>query len=504
MKHRLTVGQKLAANFGVVFALTGILTYSSIYTAGHLGGLLNVEVNQNARIVDLTDSVKLRLRDMKDFSRLAQFAYVSEHVLEVNSSNSHNAKNLGSCSTCHVFGSKDENRDGFSKIAQQAATDADQLLALVKSEEARSAVTSIRDGVQEWQRLFDRYLDLVSTGNFADAHGLVREDMVGLLDRIDKAASQLEAEQAKLRASWKTAAVESVSRAKWITCFLLLLSLICGAALAITIRQINGLLRQFAANLKAGAVRVSEAAQEVQQAGDTLGRCATDQASSLEETAASSQEVVATAHQNAERSAKASELVHNVRQEMSETNMVLDQTRKAMDEIGESSARISKIIKVIDEIAFQTNLLALNAAVEAARAGEAGMGFAVVADEVRGLAQRCATAARDTANLIEESIARSHHGKERLDQLTSHIGAIAARTEAVTSLAQEVQAGSQEQEKAMQEIGVALMRMQSSTEKEAANAQQNAETGERLTTESAQLREIVDRLEALVGAQARR
>lgn len=504
MNHRFTVGQKLAANFGVLFALTGILTLSSVYTERHLGGLLNTEVNQNARIVDLTDSVKLRIRDMKDFSTSAQFAYLTEHVLEVNSSRSHNAKSLGSCATCHVFGTKAENRDGFSKISQQAAADADQLLGLVETEAARSAVKSIRDGIQEWQRQFDRYLDLVSAGNFADGHELVKGDMDVLVDRVDAAANQLQAEQTKLRAASKTSASNSVALARGITCFLLLLSLICGAVLAITIRHISRLLRQFASHLKAGADRVSGAAQQVRQAGDSLGRCASDQASSLEETAASSQQVVATAHQNAERSAKSSELVQNVRKEMGATNAVLDQTMKAMNEIGESSARISKIIKVIDEIAFQTNLLALNAAVEAARAGEAGMGFAVVADEVRGLAQRCATAARDTANLIEESIARSHHGKERLDQLTSHIRAIAEGTEAVTALAQQVQAGTQEQERAMEEIGIALTRMHSSTETEAAHAQQNAETGERLNAESAQLQEMVEGLDALVGGESRR
>jgi methyl-accepting chemotaxis protein len=184
---------------------------------------------------------------------------------------------------------------------------------------------------------------------------------------------------------------------------------------------------------------------------------------------------------------------------MGQTSGVLDQTMQAMKEIGESSERISKIIKVIDEIAFQTNLLALNAAVEAARAGEAGMGFAVVADEVRALAQRCATAARDTASLIEESIGRSRQGKARLDELTSHIRSIAQGTEAVTALAEQVQTGSQEQEGAMQEIGGALIRMQSVTEKAAANALQSAETGERLSAESNALRGVVDGLDAFVG-----
>src|SRR6202011_3561146 len=96
----------------------------------------------------------------------------------------------------------------------------------------------------------------------------------------------------------------------------------------------------------------------------------------------------------------------------------------SMREIGASSGKISKIIKVIDEIAFQTNILALNAAVEAARAGEAGMGFAVVADEVRNLAQRCAQAAKDTAVLIEESITKSNDGKTKVDQVAMAIRAI--------------------------------------------------------------------------------
>ena len=92
-----------------------------------------------------------------------------------------------------------------------------------------------------------------------------------------------------------------------------------------------------------------------------------------------------------------------------------------MNEIGNSSNKIARIIKVIDEIAFQTNILALNAAVEAARAGEAGLGFAVVADEVRNLAQRCAQAARDTAGLIEDSISTSRDGHARLDQMAGNV-----------------------------------------------------------------------------------
>ena len=107
-----------------------------------------------------------------------------------------------------------------------------------------------------------------------------------------------------------------------------------------------------------------------------------------------------------------------------ESNRSLDEMVASMTAIQESSQKVSKIIKTIDEIAFQTNILALNAAVEAARAGEAGMGFAVVADEVRNLAQRAAQAARDTTGLIEESIARAQGGTTKVGEVADAIRGI--------------------------------------------------------------------------------
>ena len=160
---------------------------------------------------------------------------------------------------------------------------------------------------------------------------------------------------------------------------------------------------------------------------------------------------------------------------------------------------LSKIIRVIDEIAFQTNILALNAAVEAARAGEAGMGFAVVADEVRNLAQRSAQAAKDTAALIEESIAKSAEGKAKVDQVASAIHAITGDSAHVKTLVEEVNLSSQEQARGIDQISKAIVQMQNVTQTTAASAQESAAAAEELTAQSRTLQEIAERLTIMVG-----
>jgi methyl-accepting chemotaxis protein len=170
-----------------------------------------------------------------------------------------------------------------------------------------------------------------------------------------------------------------------------------------------------------------------------------------------------------------------------------------MQQINASSDKISKIIKVIDEIAFQTNILALNAAVEAARAGEAGMGFAVVADEVRNLAQRSAQAAKDTAGLIEESIATSREGSAKLEQVAGVIRAITESATQVKTLVDEVNMGSQEQSKGIDQIAKAVAQMDQVTQGTAASAEESASASEELSAQAQALNHIVSALGTLVG-----
>lgn len=181
------------------------------------------------------------------------------------------------------------------------------------------------------------------------------------------------------------------------------------------------------------------------------------------------------------------------------THQVLDGTVAAMTEINSSSDKISKINKVIDEIAFQTNILALNAAVEAARAGEAGMGFAVVADEVRNLAHRCSQAAKDTAELIEESITRSRDGKAKVDAVASAVRTIGEESEKVKAIVDEVSVGSQEQSRGIAQIGKAIMHMERMTQNAAATAEESASAAEELNAQSMALNDIARSLTAMVG-----
>jgi methyl-accepting chemotaxis protein/methyl-accepting chemotaxis protein-1 (serine sensor receptor) len=205
------------------------------------------------------------------------------------------------------------------------------------------------------------------------------------------------------------------------------------------------------------------------------------------------------ARKNSENARGAADLVAQSQQKFDRTKQSLDQMIAAIDQIHTQSGKISKIIKVIDEIAFQTNILALNAAVEAARAGEAGMGFAVVADEVRNLSQRCAQAAGDTAALIEESIARSAGGKAKVDDVVAAVRSITEESAKVKTLVEEVNLGGRQQALGIEQIAKGIQQIEQVTQANAANAEETAAAAVELNAQSDSLKGIVGRLTAMVG-----
>ena len=268
-------------------------------------------------------------------------------------------------------------------------------------------------------------------------------------------------------------------------------------------KQVSAPLRELARRLADGARQVASSAQEVSDSGQSLAEGSSRQAASLEETSASSEEISSMAQRSADDCRSTAELVTMSQKKFDETNHSLKELLMAMDEINASSGKVSKIIKIIDEIAFQTNILALNAAVEAARAGEAGKGFAVVADEVRNLAQRCAKAAQDSAEIVDESIQRSNLGKKKLDDVAVSIQAVTSESVKVKVYVDQINVASTEQTRGIGQIAKSISMMEKVTQGSAATAQESAAAAQELTVQSNLMNEIVSSLSLVVeGARA--
>jgi methyl-accepting chemotaxis protein/methyl-accepting chemotaxis protein-1 (serine sensor receptor) len=246
------------------------------------------------------------------------------------------------------------------------------------------------------------------------------------------------------------------------------------------------------------ADQVARAASEVSSASQTLAQGASEQAASLEEISASMEEITAMAKRNSENSNEATGMMGETATQVERSNSALQEMVSSMSAIKSSSEKVAKIIKTIDEIAFQTNILALNAAVEAARAGEAGMGFAVVADEVRNLAQRSAVAAKDTASLIEEAIANSNLGAEKLEHVAVSIRAITESAGKVRNLVDEVSESSKQQTLGINQTATAVTQVSQVTQTAAASAEESAAAAEELSAQSQNIRDLVRSLRVMV------
>lgn len=239
------------------------------------------------------------------------------------------------------------------------------------------------------------------------------------------------------------------------------------------------------------ATQVALGSRQVSDGSQTISQGATEQAAEIDQLTSTITEIASQASQNAHSANNANELVKAFKSDALAGNSQMEKMQKAMEEIKAASESISKIIKVIDDIAFQTNILALNAAVEAARAGIYGKGFAVVASEVRNLAARSAQAAKETTDLIENSIVIVGSGTKIADQTAVALQSIVSGVDKAAELVAQIAVASNEQVIGITQINNSVDEMMRVVQTNSATSQETAAASEELSNQAEMLREMV-------------
>jgi methyl-accepting chemotaxis protein len=326
-------------------------------------------------------------------------------------------------------------------------------------------------------------------------------------DSLDRLAPLFSQKIASIRASLRqlqdtldTDARSAQQRNQW----LVLTFSICGVVLGLAgafliIRSVNGPIRALTTRLTGGAEQTASASGQVTSASQSMAEGSSRQAAALEESSASLEEMAGMTRKNAENAQSAKTLANQTRVAADAGSVDMKEMKTAMSAIQASSTEVSKIIKTIDEIAFQTNLLALNAAVEAARAGEAGLGFAVVADEVRSLAQRSVQAARETAQKISDSTAKSEQGAKISEKVAKSLDEITAKARQVDELIAEIAVASQEQSQGIDQVSRAVSDMDRVTQANAATAEETSAAASELDNQTTQQKAIIRELIQMVN-----
>ena len=472
-----TIGKKLTISFVAILLVTVAVAASSLLSIGKLGGQLDQAMNSMPKKVALVGDIQSNVYKMRSCQRGVMLFAMHNLPEKVQS-----------------------NKEEFESRATSMSQLLDQVKPTLVTEQGQTAISAIEGELPDFEAYFEQVAGAAMAGDAKEALSIYNEHSSNALDIIEKNADALVAANKQVMQQATTVGAASVNAAWWTTSILLTIGLVIAPIALLMLGKTSKQLRSLASDLAEGAEQITSASSQVASSSQGLAQGASEQAATLEETSASSEEITSMTRKNAENSQSAATMMGEVDRSVTEGNRTVEQMVKSMREITSSSDKISKIIKVIDEIAFQTNILALNAAVEAARAGEAGMGFAVVADEVRNLAQRSAQAAKDTAALIEESINKSNEGSTKLQQVTAVIQAITDNATKVKTLVDEVSLGSQEQARGIEQISKAISQMDQVTQSTAANAEESASASEEMSAQAEALSHIVQQLRSLVGS----
>lgn len=470
-----TVGKRILGAFAITFAMILALLAFHVQQTAQSASRLDTVLNTYSAKLNIGSAIELATTEMQGDQRGLMLSYEA-----------------------HDLASAPNYIEGYAASGKKI----DKLLAafqpLASSDSEQSALQSVRESRATWAPGFQTLTQLCAAGQIEKAYALRNQNKI-ISAAMHSSAAAIVQEQ---RRSLKSAVDESAAATTW-SFWMSGLSILCSFALAALIlfivRQVNLDLRRTATSLNEGSQEIAAAATQVATLSNTLAQGASQQAALIEETSASSGEIDSMCRRSTQNSSSTAAMVAASNARCGEADLFLGELVAAMADITASSEQISRIIKIIEQIAFQTNILALNASVEAARAGEAGMGFAVVADEVRNLAQRSSQAAKDSAAFIEDSIVKSRVGMQKTDQVAGVIRLITGDSATMKKLVDEIHLGSQEQSRGIGQITRSIQQIETVSQSSAASAEECAAASEQLTAQSQAVRDIAIDLAALVG-----
>jgi methyl-accepting chemotaxis protein/methyl-accepting chemotaxis protein-1 (serine sensor receptor) len=469
-----TIGKKLFFGLGALVLFNIVLGVSSLWMIGDIGERIGTMVDQTVPKQTLAHRIAF------------------DNLLLVS-----NARGVLARGYMKDKAEMEKYHASYNATLDDLQSAIDSLRPMLHVSSDQQALATEIDAVAALHQIEPKVYAAASGGDL-DAAATAFKELLPVEANIEQVGPSILKTQDVHIAEDKQGSLSSVTTARWLSMLLVALSAGVSVLVGIVIAGVNKTLRNSLLELSESSEQIASAAGQVSSSSQSLAQGSSQQAATIEETSSASAEINSMAQRNTENSSSAASIVTSSETGFRRANDSLSEMVVAMEGISNSSQKISKIIKVIDEIAFQTNILALNAAVEAARAGDAGMGFAVVADEVRNLAQRCAQAAKDTATLIEESIEKSDGGMMKVDQVAIAIREITEESSKIKVLVDEINVGSIEQSRGIDQISRSITQMEQVTQGNAANSEQSAAAAQQLSAQAQTMKDIISQLRSLV------
>ena len=477
MKH-LTIKQKLLSATGALTLLAAVLGVAFVYRVSTLG--------ETIQTLGVADAQKFYFAGLADAAG-AEMLAAQRGILAQAALDSWDV----AAKREHEYAQHEATFRKSIKSIREIGVGAAGAALLEKAEAKLDQVDPI----------YARFVAAINAHDVKQAQAVNLGELVRPLQEADELSAQILEHQKGVMAEANQEAHSAIMASDTAAWTLLVLALAAAGAVIWMVIRLERELRRNVLELNQGAEQIASAASQISSSSQNLARDSSEQAAMIEETSASSEEISSMAKRNADNARSAMGIVSTAVVTSHQSAAAVKECVNSMTSINESSQQIAKIISVIDKISFQTNILALNAAVEAARAGEAGAGFAVVAEEVRNLAQRSAEAARETSALIGAALTNAADGRTKIESMAEAGARLEGSFTEIKSLVDQIGDGSSEQVGGVDQIARAIGRMESVTQKNAANAEESAAAAEQLNAQSGALYELAARLGAMVGVQ---